>query len=193
MKSYFKVAGNLRKNSVAGFTMIEALSVVAVLGIMSAIAGPSWSAFTHLQQLNTAQNQVYRAIRQAQSEAKREKATWQASFRHVEINGQLIAQWSVHRSVSNPSIGIPISSLPPTDPNYYAVNWQNFPDNILIDTELNLKGSRETTLDWADTDRNGSRDVWRVKFDHHGTLDNGIAGQGQITLILQGLEKHADA
>lgn len=67
--------------------------VVSIIGILAAIALPSWSGFMNIRQLNIAQNQVYQSMRQAQSQAKKEKVKYQASFR-TQNN---ILQWAVHK------------------------------------------------------------------------------------------------
>ena len=63
---------NNRSNS--GFTLIETITALLMIGILSAIAAPSWFALIKTQHLNIAQDQVYRAMREAQSKAKKARA-----------------------------------------------------------------------------------------------------------------------
>jgi len=60
----------IAKNRTLGFTLIEILVVVAMVGILSAIAAPSWLAFTNNQRLAASQTKVFQAIKTAQSDAK---------------------------------------------------------------------------------------------------------------------------
>ena len=53
-----------------GFTLIEILVVVAMVGVLSAIAAPSYSGFVNNQRLSASQTKVFQAIKSAQSDAK---------------------------------------------------------------------------------------------------------------------------
>ena len=61
------------RKSDGGFTIIELIVIVLVLGILSAIAAPSWLAFINRQRVRTVNDRVLQTLRSAQSEAKRSK------------------------------------------------------------------------------------------------------------------------
>ncbi len=109
------------KSSTNGFTFLEILVVTAVLGILSAIAAPSWLAFINNIRLQTAQGEIYLAMRQAQSQAKLKKLNLQVSFR--EQNG--IVQWAVHNTTVSSNNAI----------------WNNLDGSVRIDAETTLQQS----------------------------------------------------
>lgn len=56
------------------------LVVILIIGILTAIAAPSWEAFTTRQRLKTVNDQVFQAIKSAQAEAKRKKGDVTLTF-----------------------------------------------------------------------------------------------------------------
>jgi len=58
----------------AGFTMIELLIIVLIVGIFASIAAPSWLGFINRQRVRTVNDRVFQSLRLAQSEAKRTKS-----------------------------------------------------------------------------------------------------------------------
>ena len=108
---------NNRSNS--GFTLIETITALLMIGILSAIAAPSWFALIKTQHLNIAQDQVYRAMREAQSQAKKEKLTYHASFREENNN----VQWAVHPATIDPS----------------NAKWNDLDDSVQLDANSTLQ------------------------------------------------------
>ena len=80
------------QRSSSGFTLTEALVVIVMAGILSAIAAPSWLSFLNRQRVNAAQDQALQTLRLAQAKAMRENRVWVASFREEDDR----VQWSVH-------------------------------------------------------------------------------------------------
>jgi type II secretory pathway pseudopilin PulG len=63
-----------------GFTILELIVIVLVLGILSAIAAPSWLAFINRQRVRTVNDRVLQTLRSVQSEAKQTKSDRTVTF-----------------------------------------------------------------------------------------------------------------
>ncbi len=147
---------------IAGFTILETIIVVLLVGLLAAIATHRWMTFINHLHLNMAQDQIYRAMRIAQSNAKRDKEIWQTSFR--EQDG--IVQWSIHPAMGKTCI-------------LDQVHWHSLSPTIVIYKDKNKKGKSETTL--AKTKGDCSKTgPWRVQFNYKGNTNGQL---GQITLI----------
>lgn len=70
----------LLRQSTTGFTLIETLVVVIMIGVLFAIAAPGWLTFINRQRLGTANERVLQTIRTAQVEAKRTQTYREARF-----------------------------------------------------------------------------------------------------------------
>lgn len=112
------MAQPLKNHDLPGFTLLEILVVIGIIGILFAIASPTWSSLLTKQRVNAAKNEAFQAIRTAQHNAKLTHVDWQVSFR--QVNG--LVQWAIH-----PDTAIPGDSL-----------WKNLDPNIQIDPETTL-------------------------------------------------------
>ncbi|MEC4893979.1 MAG: type II secretion system protein [Oscillatoria sp. PMC 1051.18] len=128
-------------SSAAGFTLIEVLVAVAIMGILAAIALPSWLNFISQQQLNVGSDRLYWAMRKTQSNAKRDKLTWNFSIQ--EKDG--VVQYAIH-----PASVEPVNAI-----------WQNLDKNIILEKSTFYQYPQTSDL----------QVVYRVQFNHHGNTN----------------------
>jgi prepilin-type N-terminal cleavage/methylation domain-containing protein len=69
-----------KQSKVAGYTLIELLVIIVIVGILSAIAAPSWLSWRNTQWIGNARSQMSTAMRKAQAEAKLKKVPYSIVF-----------------------------------------------------------------------------------------------------------------
>ena len=150
------------RNRDRGFTLIEILVVLAMVGILTAIAAPSWTSFVNNQRLTAVQSRAFSTLRLAQSNAKRDQTMWQATFR----NAPNISQYAVHR--------IPTDSQANDAAYWNSLPWQDFDGGVTIveDTESAPKTTFTKLSAVPDPD------VYRIQFKTNGSPNGQI---GRIT------------
>ncbi len=89
----------LSRQADPGFTLLELLVVVLIVSILAAIGIPSWISLLNRTAVNNAQSEMFQAIRLAQTEATRKKATWGVTFQNdTDANGEQTIQWAIIHS-----------------------------------------------------------------------------------------------
>ena len=152
---------NLSQNT-SGFTLIEVLVVIAMVGILSAVAAPSWLGFVARQRLNKANDTVFAALQEAQRKAKKNKISYSVSIQ-LDNSIDKIPQISVHPGE--------------TPPSTTSISWRNIgadleikPDQMLLFTNLNGNNSAANTINYnnASALRNSPK---TITFDYRGALE----------------------
>ncbi len=107
------------RNSGGGFTLLEAIVSVAIMGILSAIAAPSWLAYLNVQRLNSARSETISALSQAKTQATQHHIPYEAAFRQQDQQ----AQWAIYPVGANPQ----------------AQDWKNLQDGVrLLEAETTI-------------------------------------------------------
>ncbi|MBD2178359.1 type II secretion system protein [Pseudanabaena sp. FACHB-1998] len=146
----------------SGFTLLELLVALAFVGILTAIASPSWLGFSSNQSLNSAQTIALSSLRLAQSKSKQEQLNWQVSFRNT-VNR---AQYAVHKTPTFNTTAAYWDGLP----------WESFDIGVRIVEDIESQPRTTFTKLSAVPEP----DVYRVKFDAKGNVD-GLGELGRIT------------
>ncbi|MCC3529112.1 MAG: transcriptional regulator [Microcoleus sp. PH2017_22_RUC_O_B] len=115
-----------------GYTIIELLIIVLILGIFASIAAPGWLGFINRQRVRTVNDRVFQSLRTAQSEAKRTK-------RNVTI--------VFNNNTSTPPVDPPTVTI---DGNTQQLNAQGEikPGTIALGTNAPAPSANSITFDY---------------------------------------------
>ncbi|MBE7386136.1 MAG: type II secretion system protein [Leptolyngbya sp. SIO1E4] len=89
---YRALAAGRKRRSIAGFTLLEILVVLVMLGILAAISAPSWTRFQANRQVTLARDELRQGIQQAQSASMTQQSSWRFSLRKQAEQWE----WAVH-------------------------------------------------------------------------------------------------
>ncbi|MGI0490412.1 pilus assembly FimT family protein [Alkalinema pantanalense CENA528] len=75
-----RISSPVNYASTAGYTLLEVLLVVIIVGVLAAISAPGWLSFMNNQRTNSARSQIFDILRRAQAEAKQTKTPREVRF-----------------------------------------------------------------------------------------------------------------
>lgn len=148
-----------------GFTLIEMVVVVMIVGILSAIVAPSWIGFVNQRRVNAINSSILSSLQEAQQQAKKTKLSYSVSF----ITNNNLPQVAIEPAKAN---------TPPTNWQPLGQNLDIKPGQVLLGTNISNAPNKENTA--VSSMSYGLSTAQTIIFDYTGSLpsnaDLGLKG-----------------
>jgi prepilin-type N-terminal cleavage/methylation domain-containing protein len=149
---------NRPKDQPSGYTLIELLVIIVIVGVLAGIAAPSWLSWRNTQWLGTARGQLAEAIRKAQSEAKLKKVGYGVVFDNGR-DGRFGNSGRVRYAIVPTSVALAnVTNWTPVGGGNIPASGVTLRTSTISVTRTNAAGARVTT------------DEPRIVFDTYGSL-----------------------
>ncbi|MFK8183909.1 MAG: prepilin-type N-terminal cleavage/methylation domain-containing protein [Phormidesmis sp.] len=101
---------NRPTSSIAGFTLIEVLVVVIIVGVLASIAAPGWLRVLNRQRVNTVRTELKAALKDAQIKAQ-QKSTSYSVIVGSTANGPTVALSTTGTTFPAQGLGSNVSNI----------------------------------------------------------------------------------
>jgi prepilin-type N-terminal cleavage/methylation domain-containing protein len=163
-----------------GFTLAELLVVIALIGIMFAIAVPALVDITKQTKLDAAANAVHSACKMARQHALTQAQPTYVVFNEGQTDAALAYQaYAVFTINIHTNMGA--GGILPVDAGYFLTNWEVLPSGVVFDNVSGLQGEENvfysTGAAWNGAiGKNNRLDIQGSTYTVHGYRPNGEAG-----------------
>ena len=123
-----------------------------LVGILAAIAAPSWLTFVNRQQVDKVNDAVFAALQEAQREAKREKLNYSLSFQKNSTTQNV--EVAIYRTDAGIS------------------TWKSLGADVGVSSNKFLLGANLTSQNTAGSVSYTLTSATKITFDYMGTLPN---------------------
>ncbi len=133
----------LKRSNNDGFTLIELLVVIVMVGILAAIAAPSWLTFLNSRRVNAANDEILQALRQAQVQSIRTKRSQTVVF-NTAANPPTITVLGTTTVLGNGALKPDMAGMAiingTTSPNCLTTSCIEFNANGNIVNDISIQG-----------------------------------------------------
>ena len=155
-----------RRKPSTGFTLIEILVVLIIIGVLFAIAAPSWAALMNRQRVGTIREQAVQVIREAQNKARLTRVPQAVVFDND--NGAIAPRAAIVARSVDPATGI-VLDFPMADLTTIK-NWQTL-------------GGGDVKAGAIDFSTAPSAAKNQLLFDGNGAIEQTSISKGQTNAI----------